>query len=98
MSEDLPEGWQSFTATLPPNLYAKLQARAEAEGASLELEAAYLLTYALDNAPRPSEATLEPLTDAERAEALQVRMRVGALAVAAAQRARAEDDAPQETG
>ncbi|WP_309707614.1 hypothetical protein [Armatimonas sp.] len=47
--DDIPEGWKSFTAALPPNLYDKLL---------------------------------------RRAEALEVRMRVGAVAVRAAQRAR----------
>lgn len=79
----LPEGWHAFTAALPPKLYAKLLSRVEAEESDLVTEAAYLLAYALDNAPRPSEAHLEPLTEAERAEVLQVRMRMGALAVGA---------------
>lgn len=52
----LPEGWQTFTAALSPKLYAKLLARAQAEGADVLTEAAYLLAYALDNATRPSEA------------------------------------------
>jgi hypothetical protein len=82
----IPDTWRAFTAALPPNLYAKLKAHAEAEGVDVLTEAAYLLAYGLDNAPRPSEATLEPLTDSERDEALQVRMRMGALAVRAAQK------------
>lgn len=56
MTEELPEGWKSFTAALPQKLYARLVARAEAEGADVLTEAAYLLAYALDNAPSPSEA------------------------------------------
>ena len=56
--EDTPEGWHSFAAALPPNLYARLVARAEREGADVLLETAYLLAYALDNAPSPSEATV----------------------------------------
>lgn len=83
--DELPEGWQTFTAALPPKLFAKLLARAESEGVDVLTETAYLLAYALDNAPRPSEAHLEPLSEPERAEALQVRMRVGALAVGANQ-------------
>lgn len=98
MPDELPEGWQTFTAALPPNLYAKLQARAEAEGVDVLTEAAYLLSYALDNAPSPSfddppveemrdrNSILRTISRVQAENALLVRMRMGALAVGDAQK------------
>lgn len=82
---EVPDGLKTFTVALPLSLYTKLLARVEAEENDLVTEAACLL----NNAPRPSEATLEPLTEPERAEALELRMRVAALVVGAAQKEKA---------
>ncbi|WP_395089408.1 hypothetical protein [Armatimonas sp.] len=77
---EAPEGWKSFISALPPNLYARLVARAKSEGADLFTEIVYLLVYSLDNAPPHSEVPLDPLSEADT-EALQERMHLSALAM-----------------
>ena len=77
---EAPDGWKSFISALPPNLYARLVARAKSEGADLFTEIVYLLAYSLDNAPPPSEMPLEPLSEAD-AEELQERTHLSALAM-----------------
>jgi len=102
--EDIPDGWTNFTAALPPNLYARLVARAEREGAGVLIESAYLLAYALDKAPRPSESwieetgqkqieALESRISAERAAALRPRLVVAARAVGRKHVAKKKSDA-----
>lgn len=71
--DEIPEGWQTFTVALPPNLYAKLRQRAEAENSDLLMESAYLLTAALDMIPPLSE-TQVPELSGEKAKALQQRL------------------------
>jgi hypothetical protein len=74
MDPEIPEGWQAFTAALPPNLYAKLAKRAEAEEVDILTEAAYLLTAALDSIPPVSKVEVPEISE-ERDRALQELLR-----------------------